>query len=133
MWSRRLHILQNRQWCRQRLSSGRSRTKQRATVSRVNHCQKASPPPAGPSSSNSQSSINRFLKSSGELRHLSIPECSTLTGFSRSTIYRALLRGDLVAVKNGKACRIPITNLRDYMANLPRATFGKEARRVGYR
>ncbi len=72
----------------------------------------------------------RFADTHGIIRHLSVAECVHLSGFSRASIYRALNRGDLVGVRCGIRCLVPVENLRKYLAGLPRAKFGKEALRA---
>jgi excisionase family DNA binding protein len=41
------------------------------------------------------------------------------SGLSRTSIYEALKRGDLTAVKAGRRTLIPLAGLEAYLANLP--------------
>ena len=51
----------------------------------------------------------------------------TVSGMSRSTLYRHLTAGTLRARKNGRTVLIEGDSLRALMAELPAATFGKAA------
>ncbi|WP_421850895.1 helix-turn-helix domain-containing protein [Novosphingobium sp.] len=50
---------------------------------------------------------------------LSIPDAVEASGLSRSSIYEALRRGDLTAVKAGRRTLIRFGDLEAYMAGLP--------------
>lgn len=50
---------------------------------------------------------------------LSIPDAVRLSGLSRTSLYEALKRGDLTALKCGRRTLIPHTALAAYMAGLP--------------
>ena len=50
---------------------------------------------------------------------LSIPDAVEASGLSRSSIYEALRRGDLTAVKAGRRTLIRFSDLEAYMARLP--------------
>jgi hypothetical protein len=52
----------------------------------------------------------------------------TMIGASRSTIYRLLGTGQLLAVKRGTATLVLLDSLRAYQASLPPATFGVDRR-----
>ena len=50
---------------------------------------------------------------------LSIPDAVRLSGCSRSALYVALKRGDLIARKAGRRTLISFADLQDYLASLP--------------
>lgn len=50
---------------------------------------------------------------------LTIPRTVEVSGLSRSSIYEALKRGDLTAVKAGRRTLIRFSDLEAYMASLP--------------
>lgn len=50
---------------------------------------------------------------------LSIPSTVAVSGLSRSSIYEALKRGDLTAVKAGRRTLIRFSDLEAYMMKLP--------------
>lgn len=50
---------------------------------------------------------------------ITIPEAVKLTGMSRTAIYEALKRGDLVARKAGRRTLILFADLEGYLASLP--------------
>jgi excisionase family DNA binding protein len=56
---------------------------------------------------------------------LSIPGTVEVSGLSRSSIYEALKRGDLTAVKAGRRTLIRFSDLEAYMASLPAYRAGK--------
>lgn len=61
---------------------------------------------------------------------VTIIEAVRLSGLSRSEIYRLLARGDLEAIKPGRAAGrtlIVFASLKAHLARLPRATFRKPA------
>lgn len=60
---------------------------------------------------------------------LSIPRTVEVSGLSRSSIYEALKRGDLTAVKAGRRTLIRFSDLETYMASLPAYRAGHEAGR----
>lgn len=51
---------------------------------------------------------------------LTIPDAVKASGMSRTTIYEALKRGDLIARKAGRRTLIPFASLESYLANLPK-------------
>ncbi|MEL1251902.1 helix-turn-helix domain-containing protein [Aurantiacibacter gilvus] len=53
---------------------------------------------------------------------ITIPEAVKLTGMSRTAIYEALKRGDLVARKAGRRTLIGFADLEGYLASLPAYT-----------
>lgn len=53
---------------------------------------------------------------------ITIPEAVKLSGMSRTAIYEALKRGDLVARKAGRRTLIAFTDLEAYLASLPTFT-----------
>jgi len=55
---------------------------------------------------------------------ISIADARTMTGLSRSVIYRQLTAGNLRAVKVGSRTLILLQSLIDYVNSLPSATFG---------
>jgi hypothetical protein len=55
---------------------------------------------------------------------ISIADARTMTGLSRSVIYRQLAAGNLRAVKGGARTLILLQSLIDYVNSLPSATFG---------
>lgn len=50
---------------------------------------------------------------------ITIPETVKASGLSRSAIYEALRRGDLVARKSGRRTLIAFAELESYLASLP--------------
>ncbi len=50
---------------------------------------------------------------------VTMPEAVRLSGCSRSSLYIALKRGDLVARKAGRRTLISFADLQAYLANLP--------------
>lgn len=50
---------------------------------------------------------------------VTIPDAVKATGLSRSTIYEALRRNDLVAIKAGRRTLISYADLQAYLASLP--------------
>lgn len=56
---------------------------------------------------------------------ITIPEAVKLSGMSRTAIYEALKRGDLVARKAGRRTLISFTDLETYLVGLP--TFSGKA------
>lgn len=50
---------------------------------------------------------------------ITIPEAVKLSGMSRTAIYEALKRGDLVARKAGRRTLIAFADLEAYLASLP--------------
>jgi excisionase family DNA binding protein len=50
---------------------------------------------------------------------VTIPDAVRLSGCSRSSLYEALKRGDLVARKAGRRTLIPFVDLEAYLASLP--------------
>lgn len=50
---------------------------------------------------------------------LTIPNAVKLSGIPRSSLYRALKRGELVARKAGRRTLIPFAELEAYLASLP--------------
>ena len=50
---------------------------------------------------------------------VTIPDAVKATGLSRSSIYEALKRGDLIAHKAGRRTLIAFAELEAYMASLP--------------
>lgn len=50
---------------------------------------------------------------------VTIPDAVKATGMSRSAIYEALKRGELVARKAGRRTLIPFADLQAYLASLP--------------
>ncbi len=71
---------------------------------------------------------------------LTVAESATYLGISRSLLYSYVLRGEIPSIKIGRARRIPVTALDEFIAreladqadatsvqpNLPVATSGKE-------
>lgn len=53
---------------------------------------------------------------------VTVPKAVTLIGCSRSALYEAMKRGDLVALKAGRRTLIPFKELEAYLASLP--TYG---------
>lgn len=53
---------------------------------------------------------------------ITIPEAVKLSGMSRTAIYEALKRGDLVARKAGRRTLIAFVDLESYLDNLPTFT-----------
>ncbi len=54
-----------------------------------------------------------------------IAEVCLVTGFGRSSIYKALTTGALKAVKRGRRTAIPAEELESWLASLPPAKFNK--------
>ncbi len=52
-----------------------------------------------------------------------IAEAVSVSGMSRSAVYRALATGDLRAVKQGSRTLVLVDSIRAYLASLPPATF----------
>ena len=50
---------------------------------------------------------------------LTIPDAVKVSGLSRTSIYEALKRGDLVALKAGRRTLVRYAELEAYMASLP--------------
>lgn len=50
---------------------------------------------------------------------LTIPEAVQVSGMSRSSLYVAMQRGDLVAKKAGKRTLIAVSDLEEYLSALP--------------
>lgn len=50
---------------------------------------------------------------------ITIPEAVKLTGMSRTSIYEAMKRGDLVARKSGRRTLIGFSDLEAYLTSLP--------------
>ncbi len=50
---------------------------------------------------------------------LSIPDAVKVSGMSRSSIYEAMKRGELAALKAGRRTLIPVAALEAYLASLP--------------
>lgn len=50
---------------------------------------------------------------------VTIPDAVKLSGCSRSALYEALKRGDLIARKAGRRTLISFVDLEAYLANLP--------------
>ena len=50
---------------------------------------------------------------------ITIPEAVKLSGMSRTAIYEAMKRGELVARKAGRRTLIGFADLEAYLANLP--------------
>ena len=50
---------------------------------------------------------------------VTIPDAVKATGMSRSALYEALKRGDLIARKAGRRTLIPFADLEAYLGNLP--------------
>lgn len=50
---------------------------------------------------------------------LTVPDAVKASGMSRSAIYEAMKRGDLVARKAGRRTLIPFAELQAYLASLP--------------
>lgn len=50
---------------------------------------------------------------------VTIPEAVRLSGLSRSGIYEAMRRGDLIARKAGRRTLIAFNDLETYLASLP--------------
>ncbi|MBA4308080.1 MAG: hypothetical protein C0429_15220 [Sphingopyxis sp.] len=56
---------------------------------------------------------------------VTIPDAVKATGISRSALYEALKRGDLIARKAGRRTLISFADLETYLASLP--TYEAEA------
>lgn len=50
---------------------------------------------------------------------VTVPEAVRASGLSRSRLYEALRRGDLLALKAGRRTLIPFADLEAYLASLP--------------
>lgn len=50
---------------------------------------------------------------------LTVPEAVCATGMSRSSLYEAMKRGEIVAKKAGRRTLIPYAQLEAYLAALP--------------
>jgi hypothetical protein len=50
-----------------------------------------------------------------------IPDASSLSGLSRSAIYRAAARGQIVLLKHGRTTLVDMASLRAFLAGLPHA------------
>jgi excisionase family DNA binding protein len=48
---------------------------------------------------------------------ISVAEAAALLGMSRATLYRAIDRGDIVAIRYGRAVQIPRHVVDDLLAN----------------
>jgi excisionase family DNA binding protein len=48
-----------------------------------------------------------------------IPIACQLTSLARSSIYREIANGNLIAVKSGKRTLIPMANIKSWLAQLP--------------
>ena len=53
-------------------------------------------------------------------------EAGRLIGESRNTVYRLLAAGKLHAVKRGTSTIVLMDSIREHMAGLPPATFGRQ-------
>ena len=69
----------------------------------------------------------RRLKGSGMDERLGVKpsEAARLIDESRSTIYRLLATGELLAVKRGTTTLVLTDSIHRYVASLPPATFGR--------
>ncbi|MDP9343718.1 MAG: helix-turn-helix domain-containing protein [Actinomycetota bacterium] len=47
-----------------------------------------------------------------------MPEAAIALGISRSFAYELIARGEIESVRIGKARRVPVTSLREYVARL---------------
>jgi hypothetical protein len=54
-------------------------------------------------------------------RYLKIPDAVTYSGKSRTSLYLAMARGDIIARKSGKVTLIDRESLDRHLENLPRA------------
>ena len=54
---------------------------------------------------------------------VAIRDAQTVSGFSRSELYRRLASGDIKAVKSGSRTLILMDSLRAHLASLPPASF----------
>lgn len=50
---------------------------------------------------------------------VTVPKAVSLSGCSRSSIYEAMKRGELAAIKAGRRTLIPFKELENYLASLP--------------
>jgi excisionase family DNA binding protein len=50
---------------------------------------------------------------------VSIPDAVKATGMSRTSIYEALKRAEISAIKSGRRTLIPFADLERYLASLP--------------
>ena len=55
-----------------------------------------------------------------ELLTAPIPKASEMTGWSKSTIYRAAADGHIILLKHGTRTLVDMRSVRDYIATLPR-------------
>lgn len=55
--------------------------------------------------------------------NVSVADAGRISGLSKSEVYRRLAAKDLEAVKSGKRTLITVDSVRNYLANLPKATF----------
>jgi hypothetical protein len=53
-----------------------------------------------------------------------VAEASSLSGLSRSAIYREAARGRIVLLKHGRTTLVDMASLRAFLASLPPAVFG---------
>ncbi|HVV37560.1 MAG TPA: helix-turn-helix domain-containing protein [Acidimicrobiales bacterium] len=49
---------------------------------------------------------------------LTIVEAARLLSVGRTTVYELIDRGEIRAVRIGRACRVPVTAVNDYVARL---------------
>lgn len=52
---------------------------------------------------------------------LTVAEAAALLGLGRTTLYELILRGDLMTVKIGRARRVPVASLQQFVASLAEA------------
>ncbi len=52
---------------------------------------------------------------------LTVTEAAALLGLGRTTLYELILRGDLMAVKIGRARRVPVASIQRFVASLSEA------------
>lgn len=72
--------------------------------------------PGNPQSANSDRQIEPLA--------VSIPEACRITSIKRSSLYRELAAGRIVAVKVGSRSLIPMESLRNWLKGLPREIYG---------
>jgi hypothetical protein len=79
--------------------------------------------------------MNRPLPSSqtlysriGDPLLVSIADARTMSGLSRTAIYRHMAAGHIRAVKSGSRTLVVVESLIEYVKSLPRATFGESHR-----
>ena len=56
---------------------------------------------------------------------LTVPEAATALSLCRAAVYELVLAGELASVKIGRARRIPLTVLEDFIARHLRASLGE--------